>query len=87
MSAFISASQLEYRANLLALHSIFDPLVLAQWANEASAPGIEQVNQKVGNLDQMRQQNAALAEESAAAAVKRNQTQHLAERNWSRGSV
>jgi len=36
-------------------------------ANEQSA-GIAGVNQAIGNLDQMTQQNAALVEESAAAA-------------------
>ncbi len=42
--------------------------------------GIAQVNQAVGNLDQMTQQNAALVEESAAAAsAMRDQAQHLAQ--------
>ena len=42
--------------------------------------GINQVNQAVGNLDQMTQQNAALVEESAAAAAAlRDQAQRLAE--------
>ncbi len=42
--------------------------------------GIAQVNQAVTNLDQMTQQNAALVEEStAAAASMRDQAQHLAE--------
>ena len=42
--------------------------------------GIGQVNQAVSNLDQMTQQNAALVEESAAAAASlRDQAQRLAE--------
>ncbi|MCE1193027.1 MAG: methyl-accepting chemotaxis protein [Acidovorax sp.] len=42
--------------------------------------GIGQVNQAMGNLDQMTQQNAALVEESAAAAASlRDQAQRLAE--------
>ena len=42
--------------------------------------GIAQVNQAVGNLDQMTQQNAALVEESAAAAQSlREQADHLAQ--------
>ena len=42
--------------------------------------GIHQVNQAVNNLDQMTQQNAALVEESAAAAAAlRDQAQRLAE--------
>ena len=42
--------------------------------------GIHQVNQAVTNLDQMTQQNAALVEESAAAAAAlRDQAQRLAE--------
>ena len=42
--------------------------------------GIGQVNQAVSNLDQMTQQNAALVEESAAAASSlRDQAQRLAE--------
>ena len=42
--------------------------------------GISQVNQAVANLDQMTQQNAALVEEStAAAASMRDQAQRLAE--------
>ncbi len=42
--------------------------------------GISQVNQAVANLDQMTQQNAALVEESAAAAAAlRDQAQRLAE--------
>ena len=41
--------------------------------------GIAQVNQAVTHLDQMTQQNAALVEEStAAAASMRDQAQHLA---------
>ena len=40
--------------------------------------GISQVNQAVTHLDQMTQQNAALVEESAAAAVSlHDQTQRL----------
>jgi len=42
--------------------------------------GIAQVNQAVTHLDQMTQQNAALVEEStAAAASMRDQAQHLAQ--------
>ena len=42
--------------------------------------GIAQVNQAVGNLDQMTQQNAALVEQSAAAAgALRDQARHLAD--------
>lgn len=42
--------------------------------------GISQINQAVANLDQMTQQNAALVEESAAAAVSmRDQAQRLTE--------
>jgi len=37
-------------------------------ASSAQSSGIEHVNQAIGNLDQMTQQNAALVEESAAAA-------------------
>ena len=48
-------------------------------ASEQSA-GVVQVNQAVGNLDQMTQQNAALVEESAAAAQSlREQADHLAQ--------
>ncbi|MBY0453902.1 MAG: MCP four helix bundle domain-containing protein [Burkholderiaceae bacterium] len=46
-------------------------------ANEENA-GISQVNEAVGSLDQMTQQNAALVEESAAAAQSlREQADHL----------
>ncbi|MDH1604574.1 methyl-accepting chemotaxis protein, partial [Comamonas aquatica] len=42
--------------------------------------GIGQVNQAVSNLDQMTQQNAALVEESSAAALAMNdQAQRLAD--------
>ncbi len=42
--------------------------------------GIGQVNTAVGNLDRMTQQNAALVEESAAAATSlRDQAQRLSE--------
>ncbi|RZJ11936.1 MAG: HAMP domain-containing protein [Acidovorax sp.] len=48
-------------------------------ASEQSA-GVSQVNQSIGNLDQMTQQNAALVEESAAAAQSlREQADHLAQ--------
>lgn len=48
-------------------------------ANEQS-DGIAQVNQAISNLDQMTQQNAALVEESSAAATSMNdQAQRLAE--------
>ncbi len=49
-------------------------------ASTEQRDGISQVNQAVGNLDQMTQQNAALVEESAAAASALNeQAQRLAE--------
>ena len=49
-------------------------------ASTEQRDGIAQVNQAVGNLDQMTQQNAALVEESAAAATAmRDQAQHLAD--------
>ena len=49
-------------------------------ASNEQRDGISQVNQAVANLDQMTQQNAALVEESAAAAsAMRDQAQHLAE--------
>jgi len=49
-------------------------------ASTEQRDGIAQVNQAVGNLDQMTQQNAALVEESAAAAsAMRDQAQHLAQ--------
>ena len=44
-------------------------------ANEQSA-GIAHVNQAIGNLDQMTQQNAALVEESAAAAESLREQAH-----------
>jgi methyl-accepting chemotaxis protein len=44
---------------------VIDEITLA--ATEQSA-GIAGVNQAIGNLDQMTQQNAALVEQSAAAA-------------------
>ena len=37
-------------------------------ASSEQSAGVGQVNQAIGNLDQMTQQNAALVEESAAAA-------------------
>ena len=49
-------------------------------AASAQSAGIADVNQAVGNLDQMTQQNAALVEESAAAAQSlREQAAYLAE--------
>lgn len=49
-------------------------------ASSEQREGIEQVNRAVGNLDQMTQQNAALVEESAAAAAAlRDQAQKLAD--------
>ena len=49
-------------------------------ATHEQRDGISQVNQSVTNLDQMTQQNAALVEESAAAASSlREQAQRLAE--------
>jgi methyl-accepting chemotaxis protein len=48
-------------------------------ASEQSS-GIAHVNQAIGNLDQMTQQNAALVEQSAAAAESlREQSEHLAQ--------
>ncbi|MDA8447640.1 methyl-accepting chemotaxis protein [Paracidovorax valerianellae] len=48
-------------------------------AASQQSSGIAQVNQAVGHLDQMTQQNAALVEESAAAAQSlREQADHLA---------
>ena len=48
-------------------------------SNEQSA-GIAHVNQAIGNLDQMTQQNAALVEQSAAAAESlRDQAEHMAQ--------
>ena len=49
-------------------------------ASTEQRDGIAQVNQAVGNLDQMTQQNAALVEQSAAAAsALRDQARQLAE--------
>ena len=49
-------------------------------ASTEQSSGISQVNQAVGNLDQMTQQNAALVEESAAAAQSlREQAEQLAQ--------
>ncbi|MDP2020837.1 MAG: methyl-accepting chemotaxis protein [Hydrogenophaga sp.] len=49
-------------------------------ASTEQRDGIAQVNQAVGNLDQMTQQNAALVEESSAAAESlRDQAQRLAQ--------
>ena len=49
-------------------------------ASEEQRDGIGQVNQAISNLDQMTQQNAALVEESSAAAVAmREQAQRLAQ--------
>ena len=46
-------------------------------ASSEQSEGIGQVNTAVGNLDQMTQQNAALVEESAAAAESLRQQAHL----------
>jgi ABC-type transporter Mla subunit MlaD len=52
---------------------------IAAASHEQSA-GIEQVNQAVGQMDEMTQQNATLVEEAAAAAESlREQTDRLAE--------
>jgi len=52
---------------------------IAEASQEQSA-GIEQVNQAVGQMDEMTQQNAALVEEAAAAAESlRNQADKLAQ--------
>ena len=49
-------------------------------ASTEQGAGVSQVNQAVGNLDQMTQQNAALVEESAAAAQSlREQAEQLAQ--------
>ena len=49
-------------------------------ASTEQSTGVSQVNQAVGNLDQMTQQNAALVEESAAAAQSlREQAEQLTE--------
>ncbi|WP_298207946.1 methyl-accepting chemotaxis protein [Acidovorax sp.] len=49
-------------------------------ASSEQSAGVSQVNQAIGNLDQMTQQNAALVEESAAAAQSlREQADHLAQ--------
>ena len=49
-------------------------------ASTEQSVGVAQVNQAVGNLDQMTQQNAALVEESAAAAQSlREQAEQLAQ--------
>lgn len=49
-------------------------------ASSEQRDGINQVNQSVANLDQMTQQNAALVEESSAAAASlRDQAARLAE--------
>ncbi len=48
-------------------------------ASAEQSSGIAQVNQAIGNLDQMTQQNAALVEQSAAAAESlREQAAHMA---------
>jgi hypothetical protein len=48
-------------------------------ASSEQSAGVGQVNQSIGNLDQMTQQNAALVEESAAAAQSlREQAEQLA---------
>jgi uncharacterized phage infection (PIP) family protein YhgE len=49
-------------------------------ASAEQSAGIAHVNQAIGNLDQMTQQNAALVEESAAAAESlRDQAQQMAQ--------
>ena len=49
-------------------------------ASSEQSAGVSQVNQSIGNLDQMTQQNAALVEESAAAAQSlREQADQLAQ--------
>ena len=49
-------------------------------ASSAQSAGIADVNQSIGNLDQMTQQNAALVEQSAAAAESlRDQSAQLAQ--------
>jgi methyl-accepting chemotaxis protein len=49
-------------------------------ASKEQSDGIEQVNQAIGQMDQVTQQNAALVEEAAAAAASmREQAASLAE--------
>ncbi|MES2613612.1 MAG: methyl-accepting chemotaxis protein [Pseudomonadota bacterium] len=61
------------------VQSVTDMIGEITSASSEQSLGINQVNQAVGNLDQMTQQNAALVEESAAAAQSlREQAEHLA---------
>ena len=61
------------------VQSVTDMIGEITAASSEQSSGISQVNQAVGNLDQMTQQNAALVEESAAAAQSlREQAEHLA---------
>ncbi|CAN7584468.1 methyl-accepting chemotaxis protein [Acidovorax sp. LjRoot117] len=62
------------------VQSVTDMIGEITSASSEQSAGITQVNQSVGNLDQMTQQNAALVEESAAAAQSlREQAEHLAQ--------
>ncbi|KQO25978.1 chemotaxis protein [Acidovorax sp. Leaf76] len=62
------------------VQSVTDMIGEITSASSEQSAGITQVNQAVGNLDQMTQQNAALVEESAAAAQSlREQAEHLAQ--------
>jgi len=62
------------------VQSVTDMIGEITSASSEQSAGISQVNQAVGNLDQMTQQNAALVEESAAAAQSlREQAEHLAQ--------
>ena len=62
------------------VQSVTDMIGEITAASSEQSAGISQVNQAVGNLDQMTQQNAALVEESAAAAQSlREQAEHLAQ--------
>jgi len=62
------------------VQSVTDMIGEITAASSEQSSGISQVNQAVGNLDQMTQQNAALVEESAAAAQSlREQAEHLAQ--------
>ncbi len=62
------------------VQSVTDMIGEITSASSEQSLGINQVNQAVGNLDQMTQQNAALVEESAAAAQSlREQAEHLAQ--------
>jgi len=54
------------------VQSVTDMIGEITAASSEQSAGISQVNQAVGNLDQMTQQNAALVEENAASAMQLN---------------